>query len=160
MLSQKNLPNELTKRVQRHHAASTLQKYSRKYLHTKRQLCERLDYFNDIDGVYDPTNPEIVLLITAASKILKRQDYDDPFWRSTIGRVYIGLKQYSPVGPNWNNYMRTEIAFKKILINVMEYSIPFWRQRYDRLSGRREIGYLEDEHLYTELVEYVLGHND
>ena len=44
------------------------------------------------------------------------------------------------------NYIQTEAAFMDILKNVMNY--------------QETRDYLYDDYLYTELVEYVLGHND
>lgn len=151
LLSQKNLPQELTKRVQRHHAATSLQKYTRKYIHTKRQLRRRFENYDELGGDYDPREEEIVLLSNIASKILKPQDYRDRFWRTVIGNIYIGLHEnrlFREVGSiNGSiNYILTEAAFMDILKNVMNY--------------QETENYLQDDYLYTELVEYVLGHND
>jgi hypothetical protein len=147
-LSQKKLPEDLTKRIQRHFAATTMQKYSRKYVHTKKQLQARFEKYNQNTGEdYDPMDPELTELVKVASRILKRHDYKNPFWRKVMGLIYIGLheEQYTG-GPGSQYYNKTEDAFKKILKNVMNYEETH--------------NYLEDEYLYTELVEYVLGHND
>ena len=147
LLSQKDLPVDITKRVQRHHAATSLQKYTRKYVHTKRQLRRRFENYDDLGGDYDPREDEIVLLTNIASRILKPQDYRNRFWRTVIGNIYIGLHEYRifrEVGSI--NYIQTEAAFMDILKNVMNY--------------QETRDYLYDDYLYTELVEYVLGHND
>lgn len=147
---QHNILPEEAELIARHYSASILQKHSRKYIYTKRQLRQRFEDFNlDTGEDYDPMDPDLIPLVIKASQLLKRQDYQNPFWRKIIGLIFIGLHESEYYRrPKPENYIIIENAFKKILNNVMNYDATI------------HPNYFEDDYLYRELVEYVLGHND
>lgn len=138
--TQKKLPQDLTKRITRQFSASTIQDYQRKYI-SKRRLKHDFEQYNINTGNnYDPMDPELVELVEMASRILKREDYNNPFWRRVMGDIYIGLLENQYIGgPGSIYYNKCEIAFKKLLKNVMNYN-------------NTNQNYLDDEYLYQELV--------
>ena len=97
----------------------------------------------NIERVYSPIRDIVRIVLHYASKILRKNELEDDYWNSTIGKIYLAMRLFNSDNPNLtndeiNNYKECYIYFQNILKKLKIYE-PNW------LDSENIINYFDSE---------------
>ena len=84
----------------------------------------------NIERVYNPVRDIVKIVLEYSSKILRKNELEDEYWNSTLGKIYLAMYLFNSSNPNLtndeiNNYKECYIYFQNILKKLKIYE-PNW----------------------------------